>query len=407
MLRKATLRKPTAIWLVLLAVILPGCGQAAEETATPEFETAYTPVVSVTGEVVPAAWANLSAQIGGMVTEVLVEPGDEVAAGDVLIQFDATDAQLTVQQAEAAVGVAQAQLALVKVGPLSEEIAVAEAQIVAAQAVLSQTIAQRDQLMSGTRTAEIAAAQAQLALAKAEQRMAWEQHDKTMKCFGVTEADGTERKVCPALGTLEEQARLALHAADEAVAAAQARLNAVVPGASAEVRVADAGVSVAAAQQGIAQAQLELRQVEPSSEEIAAVEATISQAQAALDAAQVALEKVQLRAPLAGTVGAVNVRVGELVVPGQVLVTVGDLTTLRVETTDLDEIDIARVIVGQQATVVFDAVPERPFIGHVTRISPMVEPGAGGVNYTVVVELAEIDPVIRWGMTAFVDIEAE
>jgi len=39
------------------------------------------------------------------------------------------------------------------------------------------------------------------------------------------------------------------------------------------------------------------------------------------------------------------------------------------------------------------------------RISPMAEPGAGGVNYTVVVTLDESDPAIRWGMTAFVDIE--
>jgi hypothetical protein len=37
----------------------------------------------------------------------------------------------------------------------------------------------------------------------------------------------------------------------------------------------------------------------------------------------------------------------------------------------------------------------------------MAESGTGGVHYTVVIELQEIDPVIRWGMTAFVDIEVE
>jgi HlyD family secretion protein len=89
------------------------------------------------------------------------------------------------------------------------------------------------------------------------------------------------------------------------------------------------------------------------------------------------------------------------------LITLGDLSTLRVETTDLDEIDVARVAVGQQADVTFDALPERVFIGRIVRISPMAEPGTGGVNYTVILELDELDPVIRWGMTAFVDIEVE
>ncbi|MBN1812964.1 MAG: efflux RND transporter periplasmic adaptor subunit, partial [Anaerolineae bacterium] len=131
----------------------------------------------------------------------------------------------------------------------------------------------------------------------------------------------------------------------------------------------------------------------------------VTQAEAALEAARVALERCEIRAPFAGAVGAVSVRAGELVAPGQPLVTLGDLSTLRVETTDLDEIDVARVAVGQRATITFDALGERVFTGRVTRISPMPEPGAGGVNYTVVLELDELDPAIRWGMTAFVDIE--
>jgi hypothetical protein len=79
-----------------------------------------------------------------------------------------------------------------------------------------------------------------------------------------------------------------------------------------------------------------------------------------------------------------------------------------VETTDLDEKDVVKMAVGQQVDVSFDALPpERVFVGTVTRISPMAAPGSGGVNYTVVIELDGFDPVIRWGMTAFVDVEAD
>jgi HlyD family secretion protein len=391
--------------LAVLAVVLSGCGGSAEETPAPEMDLEFVPVVSVTGEVVPAVWATISAQAGGTVMEVLVEPGDEVAEGDPLARLDSTDAQLAVQQAEAALEAAQAKLALLRAGARAEEIAVAEAQIEAARAALSQAAAQRDQLKSGATEAEIESAQARMAAAQAEQLAARDAHDETMKCYHVTMPDGNKKKICPALGTLEEQARYNLHAADEALAAAQAQLDALVAGADDRVRAAEAAVWAAAAQRDVAETRLALLQADATAEEIAVARAAVAQVEAAVEAARVVLERAEVRAPFAGTVGAVSVRPGELITPGQPVLTLGDLTTLRVETTDLDEIDVARVAVGQQATVAFDARPERLFTGHVTRISPMAEPGAGGVHYTVVVALDENDPVIRWGMTAFVDIE--
>jgi len=399
------MKKTIIVGLGLLVVILSACGGSVEETATPEMEIEFVPVVSVTGEVAPTVWASLSAQTGGMVLEVSVEPGDEVATGDLLVRLDPTDAQLAVQQAEAALETTQAQLALLKAGPRPAEVAVVRAQIEAAQAVISQTTAQRDQLKSGTTRAEIAAAQAQVAAVQAEQLAAHEAHERTMRCYQITKPDGSKKQVCPALGTLEEQTRYALHAADEALAAAQAQLDALRAGAGEQVRAAEAAVSAAAAQQDVAQAQLDLLQAGATAEEIAVAQAAVTQAEAALEADRVALERNEVHAPFAGTAGAVDVRVGELVAPGQSLVTLGDLATLRVETTDLDEIDVARVAVGQQAAVTFDAIPEQVFTGHVTRISPMAEPGAGGVNYTVIVVLEGSNPAIRWGMTAFVDIE--
>jgi HlyD family secretion protein len=402
-----TMKKPIAIGLLVLSVIISGCAGGAEETPTPEVEIAFTPVVSITGEMMPAAWATLSTQAGGTVVEVLVEPGDEMAAGDLLVRLDPTDAKLAVQQAEAALETAQAQLALLRAGPRSEEIAAAEAQLEAARAVLAEAAAQRDYLKAGAADAEIAAAQAQLAAAQAEQWVAREAHDETMECYYVKRG-GVEHEICPALGTPEEHARHNLYAADTALAAAQARLDELLAGANADqVRAAEASVWAGAAQRDVAQAQLDLLLAGVTDEELAVTEATVSQAQAVLDTARAALERCELHAPFDSTVGAVDVRMGELVVPGQPLIAIGDLTTLRVETTDLDEIDVARVTVGQQATITFDAIPEQVFTGHVTRISPMAEPGAGGVNYTVTIELDETNPAIRWGMTAFVDIEVE
>jgi multidrug resistance efflux pump len=119
------------------------------------------------------------------------------------------------------------------------------------------------------------------------------------------------------------------------------------------------------------------------------------------------LGRFEVRAPFGGTVTALHVNVGEVVAPGQPLVTLGDLTTPYVETTDLNEIDVARVRAGQVASVSFDAFPENVFTGRVTRTAPMAKPGSGGVTYSAIVELDDASPEIRWGMTAFVDIEVD
>lgn len=392
--------KTMRMGLLVLAMLLSGCGGGAQATPTPE-AVDVTPVVSVTGKVVPATWANVSAQAGGLVVEVLVRPGDVVTAGAPLVRLDPTDAQLAVQQAEAALEAAQAQLALLQAGPRPSEIAAAQAQVKEAEAAVTQAIAQRDQLAAGTTNAEIAAARARVAEATAQQRKAQEAHDQTLKCYD--RPDGS--KYCPLLGPMEEQARYALEAANAALAAAQAQLDALLAGADDQKRAANAAVALALARRDAAQAQLDRLQAGAKPEEIAVAQANVHQAEAALRAAQAALDRCEIRAPFAGTVGAVAVRVGELVAPGQPLVTLGDLSALQIETTDLDEVNVARVAVDQRVTVTFDAIEGRVFTGRVARIYPMAEPGAGGVNYTAIILLDELDPAVRWGMTAFVDIE--
>jgi len=386
-------RLSIAIVTGVLALSLAGCAGQSEKTATPEAAPDFMPVVSVTGEVVPAKWATISAQANGRVTQVLVEPGDEVVEGDLLVRLDPTDAQLALQQAEAALEAAQAQLALLKAAPLLQEVTAAEAAVEAAQAALSQVVAQRNELAGGAIEAEIAAAEAEVAGAEAARKAARIRYDDIR-------GDDVDDWV-------KKEAALRSRAAEQTLDVAQMQLAQVQGSAGARMREVDAGVQAAEAQRDIAQAQLGLLQAGATEEEIAVAGAAVAQAEAALEATRVALARCEIHAPFAGTIGAVHARVGEVVAPGQSLVTLGDLSTLRVETTDLDEIDVARVAVGQVATVTFDALPERVFTGDVTRISPMADPGAGGVNYTVVVVLDETDPVIRWGMTAFVDIEVE
>ena len=337
--------------------------------------------------------------------EVRVEVGDSVNEGDVLIRFDDTDAQLAVHQAQAAVAAAEAQVVQLKAKPREVDIAAAEAQIVAANKVISQTQVQYDQLWSGSQEANVAAVEAQIAELLAEQLVARQQHDDTMKCQNVTLPDGSTKEVCPTLGTYEERARFALNAVNESLVAAQAQLDALNRGFWDQVKSAKAGIAAAESQRDVAAAQLDVLLAGTPPEAIAVAETAVTQAQVGLDAALVALARTTVTAPFAGTVGQVPVRQGEFVAPGQPLLTLGDLATLHIETTDLNEVDVARIGLGQMAVLTFDALPGQTFAGQIAKIYPMAEPGSGGVNYTAVVEMDDVPEGVRWGMTAFVDIE--
>jgi HlyD family secretion protein len=379
----------------LVALALAGCGGGAEEMPTPIPESALESVVSVTGEVVPAKWATFSIQTGGIVEDVLVEVGDEVQAGDLLIKLDTVDAELAVYEAEAQLASVTAKVQQLEAQPRPTDVAAAEQRVDEAQAATSQAVAERDRLASGVISSDIAQAEAELESAEAERKAARIDYDELQDDLEEDVVEDWEG----------ERAVLRLRAAGESLEAAQLSLAYARGSASARTDEAEAGVRAAEAQRAVAQAQLEQVRAGVSEEEIALTETDVAQARIALDEAQLRLERCEHRAPFDGTVGMVDVRKGEQVQPGDPILTLGDLSTLRVETTDLDEIDVARVQVGQSVDVTFDAFPDRVFQGRLVRINPMAEDAGGGVNYTTIIELQELAPGIRWGMTAFVDID--
>ena len=102
------------IWQITLLTcglifVLSACSPAEEETATPEsIAPAFSPIVSATGVVVPEQEASLSVSAGGVVEDVLVNKGDDVSAGQVLVQMEGSEQQL------AAVTAAELELANAK-----------------------------------------------------------------------------------------------------------------------------------------------------------------------------------------------------------------------------------------------------------------------------------------------------
>jgi HlyD family secretion protein len=169
--RKAVLR--TAIPLALLVVCavagiyirnsMTAASQAAASAGW-QTETAQSGTIdasiSATGSVEPQAQAELRFAVNGTVTEILVKPGDLVAAGQPLARVGSADLQLSLEQAQASLKQAQADRDGLLAGATEQE-------IVAAKARVAQAQAQYQQAAGSVTNADIAAARARLDAAKA------------------------------------------------------------------------------------------------------------------------------------------------------------------------------------------------------------------------------------------------
>jgi multidrug resistance efflux pump len=134
--------------------------------------------------------------------------------------------------------------------------------------------------------------------------------------------------------------------------------------------------------------------------------AQVKQAQAALVAAQATLAQGTLNAPYDGTIVAVELRPGEIAQPGQMVLTMGVLNSLQVETTDLSEGDIPYVKIGQPAQVYVEAL-DTDLSGIVSAISPISNDVGGDAVYKVTIKLDQQPDGLLWGMTAEVQIEVQ
>ena len=168
-----------------------------------------------------------------------------------------------------------------------------------------------------------------------------------------------------------------------------------------EAKVREAEANLAAAQVQVKY----LQRVGTDEVHLESAQAEADRAQALLDSAHATLAaQSTLVAPFDGTIVSVDISAGETVVPGRVVVAMGDLSTFQVETKDLSERDIPRVRIGQNANVFIEAL-DQEFSGKVTDISRVSSTVGGDVVFTVTVDLDQQPQGLLWGMSADVNIE--
>ena len=121
--------------------------------------------------------------------------------------------------------------------------------------------------------------------------------------------------------------------------------------------------------------------------------------------ARASLANAEVRAPFAGVITNLDLKVGEFAASGQPVVTIADLSNWVVKTTDLTEIDVVNIKEGQPVTVKLDAIPNTPLKGNVLTIAKNYTEKQGDIVYEVSVLLTDKNPAMRWGMTAEVTFE--
>jgi HlyD family secretion protein len=380
---------PRLKWGMTASVDIANQPNATATTLVAATKTNNSSNEGITGYVTPIRHADLSLSTNGRVEQVLVKEGDQIKAGQPLIQLE--DAAL-----KAALVQAQADLKGLQNGARPEEIAAAQANLDIAESQLELAQAKLSRLQNGALAVPIAAAQADAARAQAALKVAQDSYDALVLGPGHGVADDLHAPG-RGLGAYEEQKRAQLAATQAAYDAALKRLTEAQVSMKDSLQAAQTGVDVAAAQRDAAKARLDLIKAGATSQQIDLAKAHVQQAQAALDEATLA-------APFDGSIAEVTINPGEIAVPGMRLISLADVTHWEVDTDDLTEKDVVGVQLGTPVSLTLDALPGITLKGQVMSITPRSTTKSGDVTYTVKISIADPDPRLRWGMTASVDI---
>lgn len=442
-------KKLLLVLILVLVILATACGTMI---ITP---TLNTPTQLTASGTIETDLVRVAAQVGGRIESLAADEGDEVTAGQVLARLDDVLLRAELKKAEAALAMAQAQLAQARAGARPADLRKAEGAVKLARATRDGAkVAWEDAQAARDNPQElllkIAAARSQLAIAEARlaQAMAGKDAAQVEHDLWANVADlvTSPTRVCIPLpdGTLfcqdfyagDRQVKNAFYQwnlssqrlaglwdtiaqAKAGRDAAQASLDALLAqrdnplAANAQVDGAWAQYQAAEAALQEAEATLALARAGATTEQIRMAEANVRQAEAAVQALQVTLDKMTLRAPIAGLVTTRSVQEGEMAIPGVSVFTLANLEQVQL-TLYIPETRIARVKVGQTVNVRVDSFPGRAFTGRVSYIAPQAEFTPRTVQteeerarmvFAVKVAIANPDHALKPGMPADAVIE--
>lgn len=306
--------------------------------------------VSTSGTLNAVITVQVGSQVSGQIKELLADFNSEVKAGHVIARIDPETFAAKVRQAQAELDVARANVHIQRAG------------IERAQKELANAAASLNSAKARTEKARVTLVNAKRSL---ERRRA------LFQSGAVSESQIDDAQ------TAHDQAQ-AQEKSDEA-----------------DERAAESLVATREAALKTARAQVDY-----------AIE-QVHQKEAALNQTEVDLQNTFIRSPVDGVVIERAMDIGQTVAATfqapKLFVIAQDLRQMQVET-DVDEADIGRVHVGQEAIFTVDAFAGREFHGQVLQVRKAPRVVQNVVTYTVLVSADNSDMRLLPGMTANIQI---
>ena len=341
----------------------------------------------VDGHITPIA-----SKVYGRVAEVLVDDNQAVKAGQILVKIDPADYQASVDQAKAALELAEgeARSAGVDVPRTSETVnsgtSSAQAQLLGAQADLARAAATYEQ----AQTADLAVAEANVEKSRANSELARADLERYKPLMEKGEISKQQYDAAKANADATSSALVA----DEQ-RLAQAKRNVDISRAQLEA----AKARVAQASAGVDSAEADKKRVAMRSADAEAKAAAVARARAQLDAAQLNLSYSNIVAPVDGVATHKSVEPGQIVQPGQGLLVVVPLKNVWV-TANFKETQLRNMKAGQKAYVKVDTY-DKTFAGHLDSIAgatgavlSLLPPENATGNYVKVVQRIPVKIVL-------------
>ena len=358
----------------------------------PQETTAPSPIqvipnsLSANGILMPARELDLGFGEMGMIKTVHVRVGDQVQAGQVLMELDNTVIQLEIEQAKRALN---ELLSPASIAEAEQAVAEAKNNLEDAQNKVDSLSYQRasDELLKQTQN-EIDLAKEQLAIAS----NAYKQVAKL--------PDGDHRKATASLAMTNAQINLNTLIA---------KLNWYTSKPT-EIDADMIRASLDAATASLQETQWYLAALKGEQIPLAATGSKLSQLRLTsetLQAAEKKLERFRLVAPIDGVVAALKIDAFEWTTPGATVIQLLDVSHWRLMTRNVGELQIGRIKLGQETQVVVNAFRNDELTGQIAEIAPDSTVQQGDVTYTLWIELDPTDLNLRPGMTAQVVIITE
>jgi len=389
--------KSRKLFMLLAAFGLAGCSAISNPTPQPlptivldndavsTQSSSLTGGVTASGVAAPAQQSLISFATAGNVETVNVAVGDQVTAGQVLIELNGSE-KMAAAVESAKQELLSAQQAL---DDLNKDMDVKQAEAQKTIADNRDAVRDAQRYLDNIKTQ---AGQADIDQAFANMIIAKDKLEKAQKDFKPYEKKAEDNVIRAGLLSRLAQAQKDY---DNLVI----RYN-NLRGTAGEIDLAQAQADLAMAQANLAKSErdYEILQKGPDPDEIALAQARLVTAKAQLEAAQSAQDDLILQAPFDGTVTSLNTHPKEWVSPGQAVLQLSDLQNLRVETTDLSERDIPQIKVDQAVTVYVKAL-KQDVNGRVSEIAPLADVLGGDVVYKVTIDLDQPPAGLRAGMS--------